>query len=178
MALLAGAVCMRCASVFFASNSLWGGGTAPHCDRGSLRMANQEVTDADNAFAHGTGAGSRSHLGAGTRLSRTAKAREVARTWPTRRHRARFSRTAWAREVARTAAAVAQKWSAVSVPHCDKMYPASFGLTRRGSASKGKGIAAACAVEKERDSDQAQMLQRDAAPRPKESSKQKRRLEK
>ena len=25
MALLAGAACMRCASVFFASNSLWGG---------------------------------------------------------------------------------------------------------------------------------------------------------
>ena len=47
------------------------------------------------------------------------------------------------------------------------MYPASFGVTRRGSASKGKGVAAACAVE--RDSDQAQMLRR-----PKENSKQKR----
>jgi hypothetical protein len=45
------------------------------CDRGSLRMANQEVTGADKAFAHGTGAGSRSHLGAGARLSRTTQAR-------------------------------------------------------------------------------------------------------
>ena len=44
------------------------------------------------------------------------------------------------------AAAVAQKPRAVSAPHCDTMYPASFGVTRRGSASTGKGIAAACAV--------------------------------
>ena len=73
-----------------------------------------------------------------------------------------------------SAAAVAQKPRAVSAPHCDTMYPASFGVTRRGSVSKGKGIAAACAVEKERESDQAQTLQRGAAPRPKESSKQKR----
>ena len=70
----------------------------------SLRMAYQEATSADKAFAHRTGAGSRSHLGAGARLSRTAQAREVARTWPTRsrRARARLSRTARAREVART----------------------------------------------------------------------------
>ena len=118
---------------------------------GSLRMANQVVTGAGKAFAYSTGAGGRSYLGAGARLSRTAKAREVARTWPTRRRRARFSRTAWAWEVARTATAVAQKPRAVSAPHCDTVYPASFGVTRRGSASKGKGIAAACAVEKERE---------------------------
>ena len=31
--------------------------TAPHCDRGSLRMANQVATGAGNAFAYGTGAG-------------------------------------------------------------------------------------------------------------------------
>ena len=80
MALLAGAACMRCASVFFASNSLWGGEgalaprpkenskqkrqtrTAPHCDRGNLRMANQVATGAGKAFAYGTGAGGRSHL--------------------------------------------------------------------------------------------------------------------
>ena len=49
------------------------------------------------------------------------------------------------------AAAVAQKPRAVSATHCDTMYPASFGVTQRGSASKGKGIAAACAVEKERE---------------------------
>ena len=54
--------------------------TAPHCDRGSLRMANQVATGAGNAFAYGTGAGGRSHLGAGARLSRTTQAREVART--------------------------------------------------------------------------------------------------
>ena len=63
MALLAGAVCMRCASVFFASNSLLGRRrqtrTAPHCGRGSLRMANQVATGAGSAFAYGTGAGGR-----------------------------------------------------------------------------------------------------------------------
>ena len=32
---------------------------------------------------------------------------------------------------------------------CDMMHPASFGATRRGSASKGKGIATAYTVEKE-----------------------------
>ena len=49
---------------------------------GSLCMANQEATGADKAFAYGTGtgAGGRSHFGAGARLSRTAKVREVART--------------------------------------------------------------------------------------------------
>ena len=31
--------------------------TAPHCGRGSLRMANQVATGAGNAFAYGTGAG-------------------------------------------------------------------------------------------------------------------------
>jgi len=71
---------------------------------------------------------------------------------------------------------VAQKPRAASAHHCGTIYPASFGVTRCGSASKGKGIAAACAVEKERDSDQAQTLQRGAAPRPKESSKQKREI--
>ena len=49
------------------------------------------------------------------------------------------------------AAAVAQKPRAVSAPNCDTMYPAGFGVKRRGSAPKGKGIAAACAVEKERE---------------------------
>ena len=49
------------------------------------------------------------------------------------------------------AEAVAQKPKAVSTPHCDTMNPASFGVSRRGSASKGKGMAAACAVEKERE---------------------------
>ena len=49
------------------------------------------------------------------------------------------------------AAAVAQKPRAASAHHCDTIYPASLGVTRRGSASKGKCIAAACAVEKERD---------------------------
>ena len=80
MALFAGAAYMRCASVFFASNSLWGGEgalaprpkenskqkrqtrTAPHCDRGNLRMVNQVATGAGKAFAYGTGAGGRSHL--------------------------------------------------------------------------------------------------------------------
>ena len=106
------------------------------------------------SFSYGKGAGGGSHL-----ADQEASGK--------------VSRTAWAREVACTATAVAQKPRAVSAPHCDTMYPASFGVTRRGSASKGKGIAAACAVEKERDSDQAQMSQRGAAPRPKESSKQK-----
>ena len=31
--------------------------TAPHCDRGSLRMANQVATGVGDAFAYGTGAG-------------------------------------------------------------------------------------------------------------------------
>ena len=31
--------------------------TAPHCNRGSLRMANQVATGVVNAFAYGTGAG-------------------------------------------------------------------------------------------------------------------------
>ena len=31
--------------------------TAPHCDTGSLRMANQVATGAGKAFAYGTGAG-------------------------------------------------------------------------------------------------------------------------
>ena len=46
------------------------------------RMANQEATGADKAFAYGTGkgAGGRSHFGAGARLSRTAQVRELART--------------------------------------------------------------------------------------------------
>ena len=75
MALLADAACIWCASLFFASNSLWGGKgalaprpkgnskqkrqtrTAPHCDRGSLRMANQVATGVGKAFAKGTGAG-------------------------------------------------------------------------------------------------------------------------
>ena len=39
----------------------------------------------------------------------------------------------------------------VSAHHCDTMYLASFGVTRRGSESKGKGITAACAVEKEKE---------------------------
>ena len=48
--------------------------TAPHCDRGSLRMANQVATGAGKALAYSTGAGGRSHFGAGARLSRTAQA--------------------------------------------------------------------------------------------------------
>ena len=76
------------------------------------------------------------------------------------------------------AEAVAQKPRAVSAPHCDTMNPASFGVTRRGSASKGKGIAAACAVEKERERATKHKLQRGAAPRPEGSSKQKGRFEK
>ena len=62
-----------------------------------------------------------------------------------------------------SAAAVAQKPRAVGAPHCDTMYPGSFGVTRRGSAPISKGIAAACAVEKERESDQAQVATRHGA---------------
>ena len=36
--------------------------TAPHCDRGSLRRANQVATGAGKAFAYGTGAERGSHL--------------------------------------------------------------------------------------------------------------------
>jgi len=58
------------------------------------------------------------------------------------------------------------------------MNPASFGVTRRGSASKGKGIAAACAVEKERDSDQAQRCNAARRPAPKRVQRKKGGLEK
>ena len=44
------------------------------------------------------------------------------------------------------------------------MYPASFGVTRRGSASKGKVIAAACAVEKERECPSTNVTTRRGAP--------------
>ena len=57
MALLAGAACI-----------------APHCNRGSLRMANQVATGADKAFAYSTSAGGHTHLGARVGLSRTAQA--------------------------------------------------------------------------------------------------------
>ena len=63
---------------------------------------------------------------------------------------------------------------------CDTMYLASFGVTRRGSASKGKGIAAACAVEKERVRDQGQKFCNAAPWRPaqKRIRSKKERLEK
>ena len=49
-------------------------------------LANQEASGAGKAFAYGTGAGGGSHLAdqeaaARARLSRTARTREVARTW-------------------------------------------------------------------------------------------------
>ena len=71
--------------------------TAPHCDRGSLRMANQVATGAGKASAYSTGAGGRSHLGAGAGLFRSAQAGGGS-------HLAdqEASRTARAREVART----------------------------------------------------------------------------
>ena len=49
------------------------------------------------------------------------------------------------------AAAVAQKPRAVSAPHCSTMYPASFGVTRRGSAPKGRRIAEVCAVKRKKE---------------------------
>ena len=69
---------------------------------GGSHLADQEASG--KVFAYGMGAGGRSHLGAGARLARTAQVPEVARTWSTRRRRARarLSRTAQAREVART----------------------------------------------------------------------------
>ena len=69
---------------------------------GGSHLADQEASG--KVFAYGMGAGGRSHLGAGARLSRTAQVPEVARTWSTRRRRARarLSRTAQAREIART----------------------------------------------------------------------------
>ena len=69
---------------------------------GGSRLADQEAPG--KAFAYGMGAGGRSHLGAGARLARTAQMPELARTWPTRRRRARagLSRTVQAREIART----------------------------------------------------------------------------
>ena len=75
MALFAGAAYMRCASVFFASNYLWGGEGAlaprpkenskqkdrraprPTATEAPCAWPNQVATGAGKAFAYGTGAG-------------------------------------------------------------------------------------------------------------------------
>jgi hypothetical protein len=72
------------------------------------------------------------------------------------------------------AAAAAQKPRAVSAHHCDTIYPAGFGVTRRGSASKGKGIAAACAIEKERERGTSINVATRRLGAPPQNSKQKR----
>ena len=57
--------------------------TAPHCDRGSLCMANQVATGAGNAFAYGTGAGGSLRM-ANQVVTGAGFAREAACAWPTR----------------------------------------------------------------------------------------------